>query len=609
LTAAKPVEGRPGLVISLLLALVFAVLYAWALHLRHSQYDTYAFDLGLLAQVVWNNLHGHWFETTVIGVNYLAEHFSPALILVSPLFLIWPNVQALLALQAVAVAGAGVGVYAAARARTGDSATALLLQTAYHLAPATGWVVMDEFHPISLALPVVTAATALLWRRHYRLAAMVALLALLANEDAAVWVAPFGLLIAIVGRRRAIAWGCLTTMIATVWLASYLFLVVPAVRPPTSTGISPPPDVGAFSWCGTSAGDVTRCLTRDPLATARRALTPNDRTALASILEPTIGLGLLGPSFLVAVPRWLVLLLGNDPPGYRSHYVALLVPAAYLAAAEAIGILRRWWPPFGRALGGLIAATSVVAFALGSPLPGGREFHPFARTPPDDVASIDRALRLIPADDRVAVSATSSILPHVALHSHVYFLGSGDQSPADFRIFDRSDPYPMTGDKMKQQIAIMRADPAYSVAFDVGNILLFKRDNLLPDRIVDKSFGGFLRLRGYSLTAGDGVAYLSLFWISEAWTPLNYHYFIHLNRSDDQGFSQKDAELVDGYLPTMQLKVGQEVVDRIVIPAPPRSAWSDYHLDVGWYNPPAGERLRLPDGQDHFVAPLADTHG
>ncbi|HEY8744044.1 MAG TPA: DUF2079 domain-containing protein, partial [Chloroflexota bacterium] len=335
----------PTIFLSLLLAAAFATLYGWTLWQKEAQYQTYAYDLGLFAQVTWNTLHGQPFATTLLAFSYLADHLAPSLALVAPLFLLWPDVRVLLLVQAVAVAAAGVGIFLATRRRSCDDRAALLIQLAYHLAPVTAWVALDEFHPISLALPALTFATALLWRRRFGLAAGCAALALLSTEDAVAWVVPFGLLLAAVARGRSRLWGALLSAGAVAWIVAYLFVLVPALRPASLVQSDPHPDIGVFIYCGRTWSAVAGCLVQHPEVTLHQLLRPAGGDVLATILGPTAGLGLLGPSFLVVAGRWLVQLLGVGPANYTQHYVALLVPAAYLAAGEAVGWLRRFRLP------------------------------------------------------------------------------------------------------------------------------------------------------------------------------------------------------------------------------------------------------------------------
>lgn len=604
----RPVSSSAarGMVASVLMAAGFAALYLWALHLRHSQYETYAFDLGLLGQVTWNNLHGRWFETTVLAFNYLADHLSPVLVLVSPLFLVWPDVEALFVPQALAAACAGVGVYLATRRQTGDSTAALLVQMAYHAAPATGWVVTDEFHPISLAMPAITFATALLWAGRVRLAAAVAALALLASEEASVWVAPFGILLMAEGRRRAIVWGPLVVLLAVAWLAVYLLAIVPAVRPPELAEVNPHPDIGVFAQCGNNLRAVAACLL-DLQGNLRRATTTGDLAALANLLAPTGGLGLLGPSFLVAAPRWLVLLLGDDPPNYQAHYVALLAPAAYLAAAEAIGWMRRVFSISPRLLAGAVAASSLAAYFALSPLPGSFAYRSPSEEKTARIALMDRAVELVPAHPDVSVAATSKFLPRLALRSRIYLGFVQPDPPPDYRIVDLRDPYPITGEDLRRYVALFRSDPGYRPIFDQDDILVLKREYQPPDRRADEIFGGVARLVGYSIAPMGQQVRILLYWRLEATAARDYHYFVHLDVQNGRGFSQKDGELARGHLPATRWSPGTEVREEIVVAAPPLADWDRYRIEVGWYDLETGHRLKLPDGRDHAVLPLAAT--
>ena len=598
-------HARIGALVSALLALAFSGVYAAELLARHETFNTYAFDLGLLTQTAWESLHGHWFVNTVMSFNYLAEHLSPALVLFSPLLLAWPDARVFLCLQAVAVGATGFGIYLAARSKTADPISALLVQLAYHVAPATGWVVRDEFHPISLAMPAVAFATALLWRKHPRLAALVAGLALLANEDAALWGAPFGLLVLVVARGRDRLAGVTLSILATAWLVAYVFWVVPSIRPPELGETVPHPDIGAFSQCGRSLPEVVDCLVRNPVATMARVTSPGDLEAIAAIFGPTAGLGFFGPSALVALGRWLVLLLGNDPPNYRAHYVAVLVPAAYLAAAEAIGGLRRWPRLSPRLPAALLAAVSIAALAQDGADPVTEAFSWLTTAPDARVAALHEALTLIPKNPNVTVAATSSLLAHLATRESVYLISEGQRVPVDYRIFDLRDPYPTTSQELARIAALARANPCYREVFDRLDILVLRGKCRFPAESEVVTFGGALRLVGYSLQLDGQSLHLGLFWESEAKLNADLHYFVHVVDRAGHGFGQKDGELADGMLPTSQLSVGQSVLEEIVLPAPSPSP--DYRLEIGWYDPVSGKRLQIDADRDHLELPLEAT--
>lgn len=623
---------RLSLLPSLVLALVSSTYYFWSASLRHAQYDTYAFDLGLLAQVTWNNLHGRWFETTVLPFNYLAEHLSPVLVLASPLLLVWPRPESLLGLQSLAIGLAGVGIFLVALERSGSRAAALLIQLAYAIAPETGWMAWDEFHPITLAMPALTFGTFLLWRKRFRSAALAGGLALLANEDSALVVGPFGLLLAAAASGRARLWGVALAVLATTWLVGYLFLIVPAVRPPELADQLPHPDLRAYSQCGSSLGDVTRCLL-NPAEIVSRATTPGDRDAVLSFLAPTVGLAVLGPSFLATIPRWLAQLLGNDPTSFKLHYAALLVTGAYLASAEALGWIRQLearvaglrdrarqaapaqtpdaptrrptpnTQPAAVLAAALVATSSLIAFVLGGPLPAGGAQRGYSSSQQERGQRIDAALQRVPADPALSIAATSSILPHLALRPALVFAGDGRCPDPDFFAVDLRDSYPYGEPILHRRIDRARADPAYAAVFDADDVLVLQWIAPAPSMERADLFGGIVRLEGLDLRENDDGLGLRPRWRKVGATARDYHYFVHVVDSSGRMFSQADGQLQGGLLGGFVN--GCLARDQVRLPGPPRGQWSDYQLWIGWYDFPSGERLRLADGRDHIEIPLS----
>jgi len=343
-----------------------------------------------------------------------------------------------------------------------------------------------------------------------------------------------------------------------------------------------------------------------PVATARHLAAPGNVAAVRDLFLPTLGLGVLGPSFLVAVPRWLIMVMGNQPPGYKEHYVALLVAPAFLATAEAIGWLCRRLPVPPRAIAALVALASAVAYARMSDLPGGGNGL-YLSPKPDELARIalvDQALALIPSDPRVSVAATGSILPHVALRPRVYLQTEGSSPPADYRIFDLTDSYPISQDELRNRVALMRADPSYQVLFDRDPIVVLQHRYVAPAVPRADMFGGMIALDGYTVVASADQVRLTLFWRAAVPPDRDYHYFVHLVDPTGKGVSQQDGELAGGRLRTSQLAPGRVVRDAMSLPAPGGTILRDTHLEVGWYDLGSGTRLTLPSGNDHVDLPL-----
>ncbi len=98
-------EGRLALALVLLYAVVFGSLAL----IRHWAFHSTALDLGVFDQVLWNTVHGRFMESTLSlercdPHSFFLDHFSPALLLIVPFYLVVPRPETLIAFQTVALA-------------------------------------------------------------------------------------------------------------------------------------------------------------------------------------------------------------------------------------------------------------------------------------------------------------------------------------------------------------------------------------------------------------------------------------------------------------------------------------------------------------------------
>ena len=122
---------------------------------RHENLHSYAADLSLIDQPMWNTIHGNGFMEVTWGENQQprwAEHFEPILIPLAALFWLWPDVKILLIAQTLALALGAIPVYWLARdhlKEMGDlpaTLAALGMVTLYLLSPHLQAANMADFH-------------------------------------------------------------------------------------------------------------------------------------------------------------------------------------------------------------------------------------------------------------------------------------------------------------------------------------------------------------------------------------------------------------------------------------------------------------------------------
>src|SRR5207237_774531 len=93
----------------------------------------------------------------VLGPRWRAI-IDPILALFAPLWWIWSSPNMLLVVQAVGVGLGAIPVYWLARKHLRSARAGLGFALVYLAYPATGWLTLNEFHPVALATPLLLFA-------------------------------------------------------------------------------------------------------------------------------------------------------------------------------------------------------------------------------------------------------------------------------------------------------------------------------------------------------------------------------------------------------------------------------------------------------------------
>jgi uncharacterized membrane protein len=448
--------------------------------LQHRAFWTGRFDLGNVVQAVWSTAHGHPFSVTGlpgVQISRLGAHFEPAIAVFAPLWRVWPDPSLLLVCQAAAVATGAVPVYLLARKHIESEWAAAGFALAYLLHPATQWLVLDDFHAVALATPLLLWGFWFLDEDRLLPFAAVALAACLTKEQIGVVVAAMGLWYAVRSRRRlagaAIAAGGLAiTVIA-------FALVIPHYSISGASRFE-----GRYAAIGGSPHGILETAVTDPGAIVGAATDGRDLAYLGDLLLPLLCLPLLAPlTALTAVPDLALSVLSDtrSQTSIHFHYTAGALPGLMVAAVLGAARLRRrfdWarWPE-GRAV---VASTLVGGFLLG-PLPAWSHI-PFG----SDIGSREhvvgrharvagRALALIPSG--APVSATNTLGAHLSERRRVFSFPV--VAEAGWVAIDRTRPsyrdQSGRSDQLEAALAKLRASGRFRVVFDEDGVLVLRR--------------------------------------------------------------------------------------------------------------------------------------
>jgi uncharacterized membrane protein len=449
--------------------------YAALSVLRQRAFATGRFDLGNMVQAVWWTAHGHPLRMTNLHgdqISRLAAHVDPLLAVFGPLWWIWPSPDLLLVAQALAIAAGAWPVYWLARKHLESPRAALGFALAYLLYPATGWLTLNEFHPVALATPLLLYAFWFLDNDRLVPFTLCAVAAAASKEEIGLVVAGFGLWYALTRRRVAV--GLAIAALGFVWSIVAIAIVIPHFHTAGESDF-----YGRYSEVGGSAAGIVKTTFTHPSRIAHAAFSGRDLRYVLELVLPLAGLSLLTPLVLIAALPELALNLLSATPTQTSihfHYTAGLIPPLVIAAVLGAKHLSRWGPAPAIAV---VIAALVGAYRLGPipgwrHVPGGSRFQATAAhvTAHDRIAA--RALRLIPRS--AVVSATNTLGAHLSARRRILsfpyiqdatWIAADETQPG---YGDRYAPVPMA-----LALAALRKDPDWRLVFEQDGVLVFNR--------------------------------------------------------------------------------------------------------------------------------------
>ena len=435
--------------------------------LRHHSFATGRFDLGNMTQAVWSTAHGDPLAVTNLAgeqTSRLASHVDPILLVFAPLWLVWPSPSLLLLTQAILLALGALPVFWLARKHLGSERTALGFALAYLLYPATQWIALAEFHPVTLACPLLAFAFWYLDEDRLGAFAVFAVLAAATKEEIPLAIAGLGVWYAFARGRRTV--GAAIALVGVALAAIEVGVVIPHFNEGEASDF-----LGRYDEVGGSAVGILETAVTDPLKVLGVAFDARGLGYLLRLLAPLAFVPLGAPlALLVAAPDLALNLLSSTrtQQSIHFHYTAPIVPALFAAAIFAS---RRLPFAVGTPLVGLALASNVVLAAV--PI-WDLQARSFSVSDHDRVAV--RALDRIP-DDAV-VSASNSLGAHLSarrrflsfpLLRDAEWVAADETSPG---YLDRFAPGPYA-----RALSRLRRDPRWRIVFDDDGVVLFRRES------------------------------------------------------------------------------------------------------------------------------------
>lgn len=400
---------------------------------NHINLNTGRSDLGYYLSIFRQTSQGHLLGCSLCGGgSHLTGHFDPIIVLLSPLFLLYPFAETLLVLQTVWLAAGAIPVYLLVRHHTRHRGAALAFAVTYLAYPALHGVNFFDFHSVALSVPLFLVLLYCL-ERGYRVGYYVSLaFLLLVREDIPIALVFIGVYAIFSKPKEQARLGWTTIVLAVVYFVFVKAVFMHRVDPlNTATGAS-----GGYAYFyeamippGRSTAALIGTLLSNPAFVLAQVFSDEKVDFIFKLLVPLFALPLAARGRMLLAYGSALTLLASRQYLFSIHfqYTSLLIPFLFALAAGALGRLSSGELPVGRCSGprlarslafGVLVTTLLCSWKFGAfientSFQGG--FRPLVRGMPPEHRDLSIWLKkialTIPRGARVA--GNSRIITHL----------------------------------------------------------------------------------------------------------------------------------------------------------------------------------------------------
>lgn len=485
--------------ISIILLLVFGICFSLISLVNHYFFRTYAFDLGIFNNALYDYAHFRWNDNPVkLYQNILSDHFTLLHIPFSLFSWIF-GTYTLLIIQIAAVLFGAYGAYKYHLMRSqGNNLLASILL--FHFLSIWGIysALAFDYHDNVVAAMLVPWFFYYFHQKKWAPTILFYALILCSKENMALWAIflNLGLALKYFRDRSQLRYALMFSFIAAV----YFVVVVKLIIPNLAAGERPYTYILNYAALGNNFSDILGTLLTKPFYTIgllfKNHLGDPYGDGIKAELHMMVFLAgglalLLRPAYLLMlVPIYAQKLFISNFViwGINAQYSIEFVPILNIALVEFLID-----QPRKRAA---IIAFIVLFTTLGSTLWSFTnrvsKWHDRAATifyqkrhykQTFNVHTAHEALKLIP--ENASVSALSPLVPHLAFRDYIFefpFIGNAEY----LALIEGGKPYPLTEENYRKTIKQLRNSADWKVFFDQDSVLILKRTTpLKPNETVN----------------------------------------------------------------------------------------------------------------------------
>ncbi|CAN5138057.1 hypothetical protein BH11PAT1_BH11PAT1_3430 [soil metagenome] len=453
----------------LIAILLYFIYFTYSSFLRYDNFYTGRFDLGNMAQTVWNTMHGRIFQLTdpngTDTVSRLATHADFILILFAPIYTLWPNPKMLLLIQTAVLSLGALFVYKLAKQILKSPQFALTFALLYLSNPSLERSNLYDFHPVTLTTTFLLGAFFFLRNKRYGWFLLFALLAGLAKEQVWIIVGLMGGYMVVV--QKKILEGSLLFIGGIALFYYFVTYAIPGALGSQHFALS------YYSDFGDKPSSIIKNILFSPLKTLMIAFQPDRIDFLKQIFLPVGYYALFAPLFLLfASPDFVINLLSNNAQLHQIYYqyTATLTPFIFIASIYAVFYLIKRFPRITlQTHMGIIIVCGIFSAYIYGPLPGSMNPNiAMFINPVQNKQEVNQFLTSIPK--QYSIAASNNVGSHLSQRQRIYTLPIG---------IDKADMIVLLPDSTTPQLSISQQDIVATLSADLHYRLLYQKDQFI----------------------------------------------------------------------------------------------------------------------------------
>ena len=615
-SASKGRAVRYGMFWVWFVILAYTLVFFFLQHRLYQGLHMQMWDLGNFHQALYGSFHGRFLHSTLWGlsISVLAQHNYLILVLLLPLYGLFPSVYTLFFVQAFVVAAGAFAIYLIAEHLSGNDIVAAFLGTAYLLYPSIQSMTLNwflyGFHPDNLFPTFLLFAFYFFLKRRTGLGYVFVGVALMCAEHLAPTVTALGIYMILTQRDNRKP-GIVLVIASLLWLSLSILVIIPLFW-------------GNVPWylakaLGTEAGASPR-----PPAQLPVQLVPlyTKHLLLPILFTPLLSL----PSLLLSAPG-IILNFFSYVFGYKGYspfswHMAKVAPFVFLSGTLGVSSLSRRLKTRGKSqvlvyvLLSLILFASILSSFWLSPMPWSHavERDQYAELTPTRAAILEQLHSLIGPNDSLSADIFwgSQFTSREIIRLFPYAGGWRDH---DWVLIDSHSEFMEPW--IREDIELVRNSPDHKLRLREDGVELFQfipRELPEIDVQMPVTFSNHVRLLGYNLNPaqvkpGEDVT-LDLFWTADDFVDKSYTVFVHVISPEGRTVAQSDSIPVSGSYPMNRWPIGETMWDTHHLRLNDDVETGRYEIKAGLYYWEDGKRVEIVEGDGdraNSVVPLGSV--